>query len=309
MTFPLQSVNLNLLVYFRALIEERHVSHAAKKVGVTQPAMSVALKSLRKLFSDPLLVPGEKGLVPTPVALKLAEQIRPILKELGSILACPLVFDPKCDAIIFKVIMSDYSSAVLLPEIMRRMPVGCSGITFEILPWSTLNDPSQIDQVDLILGFYMDQTPEHFHEAVLFDDRCVVLVSAHHPRIKNRLTTKMYLKERHVAVRVEDGANGSVNQGLADLGVMRNIVLKVPYYLSMPIAVSQTDLIATTTSRTADIFAAHFPLRVFKAPFPLKAMPVKCLWHRRTDASPAHQWLRGLVMEAFEELTSTAIQD
>src|SRR4051812_40055494 len=175
------AVNLNLLVAFDALFEELSVTRAARRAGVTQPAMSNTLSQLRALFGDALFVRHRTGLTPTARAKELAEPIRKGLGLLQGALT-GRGFDPATSQRRFVIATSDYVELVLLPALLRRLRKHAPHVRLQLRPWGLHEAPPELarGEVDLMLGFY-DKLPAHHYEQPLFDDEYVCVVRRHHP--------------------------------------------------------------------------------------------------------------------------------
>jgi DNA-binding transcriptional LysR family regulator len=290
----LSQINLNSMVYLHALLTECHVSRAAARVGLTQPAMSLVLKELRKVFHDPLLVKVKRGLIPTEKALKIFPELEKGLRYLDQAVFPSNTFSPQTDHWHFKIYCTDYVGFVLLPELMQRLNRDYSNIKIETIPWSGQNDANFIENSDLIIGFYPYDPPKRFYQETLFEESYLCMFRDGHPRIKDSLSLDQFLGETHIIVREQDGAIGVVNNALNHLGMTerRVIGLEVSHFLLFPYIVAKTDMIITTTSRNAKIFQQSLPIRTLPVPLDIPTVPIKQLWHERTHNSPAHQWLR-----------------
>src|SRR5689334_5527539 len=172
----ISAVNLNVLVAFAALYETRSVTAAARRAGVTQPAMSNTLGQLRRLFDDPLFLRRRGGLLPTARAEQLAEPIRRGLSQLEGALAAPR-FDPKTSERRFVIMASDYVELVLLPALLRRLSKLAPRVTLQVRPWGLHEAPPELAraEADLMIGFY-DKLPPHHHEQPLFEDEYVCVL-------------------------------------------------------------------------------------------------------------------------------------
>jgi DNA-binding transcriptional LysR family regulator len=273
----INAVNLNLLASFEALFEEQSVTSAARRSGVTQPAMSNTLGQLRKLFDDPLFLRQRTGLVPTPRAKQLIEPIRQGLRLLSSALAEP-GFEPRTSTRRFVIMASDYVELVLLPALLRRLARQAPGVVLQVRPWSLHEAPPELarGEADLMLGFY-GKLPPHHHEQRLFDDEYVCVVRRRHPLVKTKLT-------------------------LAAMGKKRTIGARVSHFLSVPVLVSQTDLVAALDRRVAQVFARPLGLKLFPPPLALPKGSIGQVWHEQQTRDPALSWLRSTIAEVASEL-------
>jgi DNA-binding transcriptional LysR family regulator len=298
----IRSVNLNLLVAFDALYSEQSVTAAARRAGVTQPAMSNTLSQLRALFDDALFMRHRTGLTPTARAKELAEPIRQGLKLLEGALSAPS-FEPATSERRFVVAASDYVELVLLPPLLRRLAKEAPGVRLQLKPWGLHEAPPELarGEFDLMLGFY-DKLPPHHHEQLLFEDEYVCVVRRRHPLIKSKLSLTQYLALSHVLVSSRSDSPGSVDRALAALGKKRSIGARVSHFMTVPVLVSQTDFVAALDRRVAQVFAAPLGLKLFPPPLKLPKGSVGQVWHEQQHSDPAQRWLRQLIADVAATL-------
>jgi DNA-binding transcriptional LysR family regulator len=293
----IQTVNLNLFVAFDALLSERNVTRAARRIGVTQSAVSNALRALREVFDDPLFVRGPRGVTPTPRALDLAEHVQRGLASLGAALA-PAVFDPASVERVFVLAASDYVELVVLPPLLVRLAKEAPGVRIEVRPWGLHEVTPFLEQggADLMLGYYGRVPPLHPAQT-LFTERYACIARANHPRIKGRPTLRQWVETPQVVVSETPGAIGAVDRALAARGLRRTIGVRVSHFLLVPEIVARTDFVAALSQRVVDAFTPSARLRTFKAPLALPESRVGQVWHQRLDADPGHRWLRETIAE------------
>jgi DNA-binding transcriptional LysR family regulator len=298
----IRSVNLNLLVAFDALYTEQSVTAAARRAGVTQPAMSNTLAQLRALFDDALFVRHRTGLTPTARAKQLAEPIRQGLKLLEGALSAPS-FEPATSERRFVVAASDYVELVLLPSLLRRLAKEAPGVRLQLRPWGLHEAPPELarGELDLMVGFY-DKLPPHHHEQLLFEDEYVCVVRRRHPTVKTKLSLAQYCALSHVLVSSRSDSPGSVDRALAMLGKKRTIGARVSHFMTVPVLVAQTDFVAALDRRVAQVFAAPLGLKLFAPPLKLPKGSVGQVWHDQQHTDPAQRWLRSLISEVAAEL-------
>ena len=296
------AVNLNLLVAFDALFDELSVTRAARRAGVTQPAMSNTLAQLRSLFGDALFVRHRTGLTPTARATELAEPIRKGLALLQGALTGH-GFDPATSQRRFVIATSDYVELVLLPALLRRLSKQAPHVRLQLRPWGLHEAPPELarGEVDLMLGFY-DKLPPHYYEQPLFDDEYVCVVRRRHPTVKNKLTLAQYLELSHVLVSARTDSPGSVDRALAALGKKRHIGARVSHFLTVPVLVAQTDFVAALDRRVAEVFATPLGLKLFPPPLKLPKGTIGQVWHEQQHADAGQRWLRALVAEVAAAL-------
>jgi DNA-binding transcriptional LysR family regulator len=296
------SVNLNLLVALDALLEERSVTRAARRAGVTQPAMSNSLAQLRSLFGDPLFSRRAHGLEPTKRALALAEPIRQGLRLFGSALTPPS-FDPKSAERRFVVEASDYVEFVLMPPLMLALSREAPGVNVEVRPWGLHEVPSSLarGEADLMIGFY-DQVPPQHRQHLLFEEEYVCIVREGHPRVGRRLTLARYLELEHVLVSQRADTPGSVDRALAAKGKRRRVAARVSHFLMVPMLVARTDLVAALSRRVVAPLQGPLKLRLLPPPLPLPKGRIGQVWHEQLQTDPGQRWFRELVQRVCEKL-------
>jgi DNA-binding transcriptional LysR family regulator len=298
----INAVNLNLLVAFDALFEELSVTAAARRAGVTQPAMSNTLAQLRALFGDTLFLRHRTGLTPTARAKQLAEPIRGGLRLLQGALSAPS-FEPAKSTRRFVIATSDYVELVLLPSLLRRLQQQAPGVRLQLRPWGLHEAPPELarGEIDLMLGFY-GALPPHHHEQPLFTDEYVCVVRRGHPVVKTKLTLSRYLQLSHVLVSSRADSPGSVDRALLALGKQRSVGARVSHFLTVPVLVSQTDFVAALDRRVAEVFARPLGLKLFAPPLKLPKGTIGQVWHEQQDGDPAQRWLRALIADVAREL-------
>lgn len=298
----IQAVNLNLLAAFRALLEERSVTRAAGKMGVTQSAMSNSLAQLRLLFDDPLFRRTPRGIEPTPRALTLGEPVRQGLALFERALA-PQSFERKTTERSFVLAASDYVEFVLLPPLVRRLSRDAPGVRVEVRPWGLHQVPPALarGEVDLMIGFY-DSVPAHHSEQLLFDEAYVCIARKAHPGLGRKPTLQAWLRQKHVLVSQEGDSPGSVDRALAARKMRRIVGARVSHFLLVPMLVARTDLVAALSERVASAFAAPLGLRLFAPPLPLPKGRIGQVWHEQLEHDPAQRWFRALVAEECRKL-------
>jgi DNA-binding transcriptional LysR family regulator len=298
----ISGVNLNLLVAFDALFSEQSVTAAARRAGVTQPAMSNTLAQLRALFDDALFIRHRTGLSPTARAKELAEPIRQGLKLLEAALSAPR-FEPATSERRFVIAASDYVELVLLPALLRRLEKVAPRVRLQLKPWSLHEAPPELGrgELDLMLGFY-DKLPPNHYQQLLFEDEYVCVVRRRHPTVKTKLSLAQYLALSHVLVSSRSDSPGSVDRALMALGKKRTIGARVSHFMTVPVLIAQTDFVAALDRRVAQVFAAPLGLRLFPPPLKLPKGSVGQVWHEQQHGDPAQRWLRQMIAEVAATL-------
>lgn len=295
----LAQVDLNLLPALVALLEERHVSRAAERVNLSQPAMSRALQRLRHALADELLIRSANGYVLTRRAERLQSQLGDLLPQLSSLFTRE-VFDPSEAEQLFRLAGTDYAVNAFGPALCRRILAESPRSTLQFDRWhdGVLDDVERgtIDLVFLGIG-----GPPRLRSERLFEDRYVCVVSSDHPlATKKSLTLSDYLRCAHVLVGVENDEQPAIDQRLRALGTSRAASLTVPYHTTALYAIDGTQLVATLPWRLVSSSAATEARRVLAAPQEIATMNYSMAWHRRLDHDPAHLWLRQTIRSVID---------
>jgi len=292
----LATVDLNLLTVLNMLLAERHVTRAARRLGLTQPAVSHALGRLRQQFADPLLVRVPGGMRPTPRALELAPAIEDILQRIAATLGSGGAFTPASTTRQFSLGMSDYAAFLLAPGLLTRLRTEAPGSSLVIRHASRALAAGMLEsgEVELAVG-YFPNPPGGLPAEDILRDRLVVAMRADHPMLRRRFGLPAFLAAAHVNVSLRGEAGGSVDQALEQAGHKRRIVATLGHFLVLPEVLAATDLVATEPGRVIRHFAGALPLATRKPPFAAPDFVLTQMWHRRHGDDPAHGWLRRLV--------------
>lgn len=300
----LRKFDLNLLVILDALLLERSVTLAANRLYITQPAVSNALKRLRIAFNDPLLVRGKPRMELTARGSSLIGPVREVLLSIDRTMNGLPDFDPRTSDFTLRLAATEYVSFILLPELMKEIRETAPSVRLAISDIDRHDrlSPLQSGVVDLIAAFVPDPAGE-LHQQVLLRDSWVYLVSRDHWESGSRLTRKMFLARDHIAMRSQTGGSGfHVDNLLAISGLERNVVMSMPHFLAIPRLVSMTDLIIAAPRKLALVLAAQYPLRIVKPPVAIPEFTISMLWHERTNADPAQQWIRNMLSRIAKAL-------
>jgi DNA-binding transcriptional LysR family regulator len=299
----LARVDLNLLVALNALLAEKSVTRAAGRLGLTQPAMSHALRRLRALFDDPLLVRTPRGMLPTAKAQRLDEPVQRILADVARTFHGEPAFDPRTARRTFTIFASDYCAFLLLPRMLARLSSIAPGVDLVVRTGITDYVLALEDgRLDVLLGVY-DQDARNAYKQKLFRERFVCMVRRDHPQVKQTLRLDDYVSVPHLLVAPRGARPGGyIDDELAKRDGRRRIALTVPHFLLAPHIVASSDLILTVAERIARVFADLLPLRILEPPIKLSSFTISQYWHERQHNDPAHVWFRSVVAEVCKEL-------
>ena len=303
-TTPFEKIDLHLIRVLHTVIAERSVSRAAVRLGMHQPAVSTALKRLRDLSGDPILVRSGSGMQPTDAALRMLEPSAAILQAAENLFTEARAFDPRSAARTFRIAASDYLDPQFLPKLVAYLKKHAPLCTVEIMALSHDVDYSgQLahGDVDVVIGNW-PQPPAELRMAQLFADDTVCLVSQNHPAVRRGWSPQEWLAAEHIApMPTHPGAKGVIDDALTAQGLRRNIAVRCAHFGLMPQMVASSLLVLTTGRQFCERYAAQLPLAILAPPVPLPQMRYYQLWHDRTHHSSAGTWLR-------ESVRNTAMQ-
>lgn len=297
----LRSLDLNLLVALDALMTERHVTRAAERVAMSQPAMSRALGRLRKTFRDPLLVRAGSEMVVTARGRVLARQVSRVLDEVRTMLKDE-PFEPATFSGRFKLLTVDYASLTSLPSMLEALLAEAPQMRMDVEDASDdWPERLQAGEADLVLGVVSD-APAGIYQRPVLEDRFACIMRRGHPLAGRPLDLDLFLAQRHVLISAPGRESSAVDAALERLGQRpRNITLRLPHFMASTAIIAATDLIMTLPLRIAAYMAGNEALEVRDSPVELEGFTLRLLWHQRCHDDPAHRWMR--------ERGATAIQN
>lgn len=300
----LARLNLNLLVTLDALLEERNVSRAATRLGVTQSAVSHALRQLREHFGDPILVRVRGGMAPTTRAKALAGPVRRGLLALDQAMDDQPGFDPQTSTRSFTLASTDLVATIASPALVTDVSEVAPRVGLQMIPAMPQQLGLQLEngEVDLALvpGYTELATCKR---RKLFEETFSCLVRTDHPRVGKRLTLERYIELGHVLISPTGEGRSTVDPLLAERGLTRHIAYRVRYFTAAPFVIADSDLVLTAPTRLCRLFAEALPLRVLSPPLPLPRFTIYAYWHPRWDADPGHRWFRERVVAMAQTMT------
>ncbi|MBD9630753.1 LysR family transcriptional regulator [Pseudomonas sp. PDM19] len=293
----LRRIDLNLLVILDALLDERHVSRAAERLAMTQPAVSHALNRLRDLLDDPLLVRAGNQMQLTRRAFELAEPLREIL---GGVRRLVLGddFDPASAEMELRLGMSDYSAWVVLPALLPLLRREAPGIHLDVRQASRVGMAEQVasGELDVALGVF-PMLPEGLRMQQLFEERFVCLCSRETLGERQRLDLDDYLAAPHLRVALQQSPAEEIDSHLEKLGRRRQVAATVPHFSVAPSLLAGTDLVLTIAARMLPDDLENCGLASFEPPLKLAPFDFVQIWSEASEDDPARRWLRGKLAE------------
>jgi DNA-binding transcriptional LysR family regulator len=302
-------IDLHLIRVLHTVLTERSVSRAALRLGMYQPQVSAALKRLRELSGDPLLVRSGATMVPTDAALRMVDPAASILRAAESLFSDARGFDAASSATTFRVAASDYLDPQFLPGLVADLKRQAPHTRIELHPLSPdghYHERLARGDVDVVIGNWL-QPPGDLHRAELFTDKVVCLVSQEHPAVRRGWTVDDWLACEHIApTPTHPGARGVIDEHLESVGLARTITARCAHFGLIPAMVASTLLVMTTGRLFCERYAGRLPLAIVEPPVDFPPLTYYQLWHERTHQSEAAKWLRARIKAVAAQLRAGA---
>jgi DNA-binding transcriptional LysR family regulator len=297
----LASIDLNLLVVFDAVMRERSTTRAGKRLGLSQPAVSHALKRLRHMLKDELFVRGPLGMMPTPRAEQLTMPVRAAMDGLQEALE-PDEFEPGTATQSFKVAVDNYAAIVLVARIAANVAKLAPGLRLDFRPSGTLNVLDLLDRSELHLSVgASDVNAERFTRKRLLQDEFVAVMRRDHPLSKDELVSKEALADAK-QLEISSAQFGNETVGESSARPKRQTGIRAPI-LSAARILATSDFVCILPLKVAIEMTRSRELAYRGLARPPKAIETSMVWLRRLDNQPAHAWLRNEIAKAVDSLT------
>ena len=298
--------DLNLLTIAVALHDQRSVTGAARKLGMSQPALSAALGRLRAGLGDALFLRTSGGMIPTPRGQEIVLVARDVLSRIDERVLQRAPFDPTDAELKVTIAVSDVGEMVFLPRILRHL----KQISPSCLVRSTTPSPADLENgletgdIDLAIGYFPDLRGQNFVQQRLFDHYFLCLLRADHAIRDERLSLKQFVDLEHAVVRASGRSQEIVERYLRKRKIVRKVALLTPHFMSLPMIIAQSDLIATVPHAAAMYYSkAVNNVRSVMLPFDSPKIELKQHWHRKFQNDPKSRWIRSIVRDLFSTET------
>ena len=301
-----KKLDLNLLVALDALLQERNISRAAERVNLSQPAMSNALGRLREYFGDELLIPVGRQMMLTPRAESLQQPVREILLRVDSDVVAPALFDPATSIRSFSMLVSDFTTTVFMPPLLRALYAAAPNVQIHLEPQARMpHELLEEGEADFLI--IPMQYVSSLHPCVpLFEDDYVVVSWEDHPTIRDSLSREQYLQAGHVVSSFGSGGsrNLPVLEGwfLEREGIARKIEVTASTMAALPSLVVGTARLATVHRRIAMHAQQHLPIRIWPSPMKIPNLVQMLQWNKVREDDPGLRWIRDLCLEVGSKI-------
>ena len=296
----LSDKDLNLFVVFDVIYTERNLTKSGEVLGITQPAVSNALSRLRENFNDELFVRTSKGMVPTPVAENMVNDIRQALDLIRNSISESESFNPKTANATFRISIGDTSEYRLLPQLIKNISNLAPGVDVESYLTPRTETPKELaaGNIDFAIDPPIHSDPNLRNKKIYQDDYVLVVNKKHPIAKKKKISLEDYLNLSHIHISKRASGLGHVDTTLNRLGLTRRIALKAQHFLVAPYIIDQSNLAMTTIKS----FSRGRELKVFQLPFKINPLVLHLYWHVNKDMDPANKWMRELILKTYGKI-------
>lgn len=292
----IRQLDLNLLVGFEALIIERSVSGAARRAGLSQPAMSNLLARLRKSFGDPLFQRAGQRMVPTVRAMQLAAPIADALNVIRKAIGERPSFTPSTADVRYSIATTDYAEVVILPNLLRTVKRFAPEVALQVrrLKGIFAVPVAELDVCDFALGFFPLPLPPGagLNGTALFQERFVGIISKRHPMARQKFGLRQFLSLEHIRVNYREEGPGLIGDAIQKIGHKRKVGLIVPHLVTVPFFTAHSEMLGIVPLRLARALSPSLGLRILELPLEVPPLTMSLVWHERHQQDAAHRWFR-----------------
>lgn len=289
----IRNINLNLVLVFDALMQERNMTRAGEKIGLSQPGMSYSLNKLRHLCGDPLFTRSKGGMQPTKLANELYLPIKQGLDQISEGLMKQAKFEPNTDQTSFRIGMTDYSSALFLPKLSALMHKKAPLCQLNIMHSQRPLSGGQLidDQVDLAICV-LDQRPTTANSIVLYEEKIVMIYDPKYTSVKHKMNMNTFTKHPHLLVNFRESQPSTITRLLKQQNLHRHIRMTIPHVMQAGSIVKGSNMICAVPNKIAEALCREHKLATCECPIQIPSYYVCMVWHARYEQAKAHQWLR-----------------
>ncbi len=302
-----RNFDLNLLRVLDALLLEHSTVRAGQRIGLSQPAVSAALRRLREATGDQLLVRSGQGMIPTDYALEIELPLRLFLGDIETLLSAHHHFDPVEAEFAFKIAGSDFYGEHMMPPLVQRLQVEAPNVKVQLVDLVADSHLASLQQYSVDMAMVPPTPrPDWVDGRPVFHSDFAVIARKGNPRIAHagllsgqKVPMDLFCDLGHVLYSPQGNLKAMGDAALERVGRQRRVVMTVPTFSAVWRNVLQTDLIAILPEQLAHRVADEVGLNVFWPPVPVDRVQISMIWHKRFTGSPAHRWMRDLVAEVM----------
>ncbi|MBW4535881.1 MAG: LysR family transcriptional regulator [Pleurocapsa minor HA4230-MV1] len=297
----LRKLDLNLLIALDVLIAEVSVTKAAQKLNMSQSAMSHALKRLRIILHDDILIRTSREMEVTPYARQISDRVRQILSDIESTLFSQTTFNPATTQSTFSIAASDYVETTIGINLIQQLTTQAPGIRIRItnLNKETVMDAIDDNRIDLFIGAKLPLKSWHVEQNLYREEFICVFKS---DDALTELSMEDYIRRSHLLVSMRDDFQGAGDEILEQQQQSRQVIWSTPHFMAIPFLLANSDCVALLPGRMAQQCAKAMDLTLLPPPMMMEGFTVSMIWHQRNTNRPQHQWLRQQVIDAVSHI-------
>lgn len=296
----LAKYDLNLLITLDALLDERNVTRAARRLGLSQPAVSSALSRLREMFGDDLLVRVGRGFELTSLGCELVAPVRRAISDVEEVLSTRDGFDPATERRMFRIAARDYVTFLLLPRLITLLSETAPGVKvcFSHFDCDSLNLLGK-DDVDLVImppNYQLMMMPARlqsgFPSEPLLEDRWMCAVWSAHPSVGESLTVEQYLELPHLIFVPGPGHRLRPRVAVSRVDEQRRVAATAESWVLLPFMLPGTELVCLIPEKLGRKVREAADIRLLEPPHELQAVQQHMFWSQRRSRDPALTWMK-----------------
>lgn len=292
--------DLNLMVIFDVIMQERSVTKASHRLAMTQPSVSNAISRMRHVWQDPVFVKDGRGIKPTPFAESIWQKVRQPLVDIRHAYQVTKT-DLRQVARTIRIASTDWMTDLFWLPLRKRIEQHAPLLNLHAVPYRVNGEKLLLDaDVDMVLD-YSKGSHDHIHSQLLFNNHFVCAMHPQHPLAKKQLTLADYCLSEHLLMSLSGDAKGAVDMVLAQLGHSRRVAMTVNHCANMAKILAHTNLITTIPLPLIVNEIAQGSLIIKPLPFTLPPAPISMTWHMRQQRDDVHSWLRSQVLEVVKD--------
>lgn len=297
----LRQLDLNLLIALNVLITEASVTKAAEKLNMSQSAMSHALKRLRTILNDDILIRTSREMEVTPYARQISDRVRQILSDIESTLLLKETFNPATTQETFRIAASDYVETTIGINLIQQLTTQAPGIRIRItnLNKETVMDAIDDNRIDLFIGAKLPLKSWHVEQNLYREEFVCVFKS---DDALTELSMEDYIRRSHLLVSMRDDFQGAGDEILERQQQSRQVIWSTPHFMAIPFLLANSDCVALLPRRMAQQCAKAMDLKLLPPPMEMEGFTVSMIWHQRNTNRPQHQWLRQQIIDAVSHI-------
>lgn len=306
----LRNFDLNLLKVLDALLRDRSVSLAARRLNLSQPTVSAALRRLRDAFGEELFVKSARGVEPTPLALALQASVAQVLAHVQENILHRTTFEPATTTRQFVVIAGEFGQMVIVHQMLPRMQAEAPGARIKFIYPDAAERLAALQEgrADLAVGYFPQFASANLYQQLLYARPMVCVARRDHPALSAGPTAEQFGAMAHLVVASLSNVNDLVESQLRKMDLVRTVPVELAHASGAPVILQHSDLIAVVPSVLARIYCENGLLQSYPVPIELPLLEVKQFWHRTVHADPAVTWLRTLVRETYQQPSGTDVR-